>query len=112
MEHLKELEKIHQKERKYRHYKHLMGVSKHMIDFYVNQGADLLCDTLENRHGSKLEENYRDALQNDQRNYISYEKISVLTSNPKILLFFLGFININPCFSIHLDGDFINKYLN
>lgn len=68
MEYLKELEIIHQKERKYRHHEYLRDVSKHLMAFHVNWGVDLLCETLGNRCGFIIKENYRDALQH-QRNW-------------------------------------------
>lgn len=52
-----------------------MVVSKHLMALHMNPGVDLLCGALENRCDPEIEENYRDALQNDQghsaRNCIS-----------------------------------------
>ena len=69
VEYLKELGKIHQKERKYRHHEQLMGVSKH--DGLSHESMSRSASWHSGVSLSKLEGNYRGALHNDQKNGIA-----------------------------------------
>ena len=103
MECSKELHIIHQKESNYRPGGH-NGVSKHYMAFPGHLRGHLPC-------GSLLENDDRHALQSIGGSVMGIagqigKKISVLPSNPNILLFLLKRIDVNPSFNFHVGEQF------